>query len=106
MTQSTQETFEEHDEIIHQNILPRLRAVEEGQKELKVEMAHIARGQTQLENTIMKDGQHTRETVNKLIDHITETRTKELDTKAKIIVGVTSAIFGGGTVAAIFALFI
>lgn len=113
----------EHDEAIHQNILPRLQQVEEAQKsfntqisELQTNLAKVQSGQANLELTVMKDGQATRDLLNKFVDHFfkkeeLEVKAEEnitiakLSTKEKIIVGIVGTVGGGGgLIAGILAL--
>ena len=89
-----QETFEKvikHDELFHDEVLPRLKKVEEVQEEFRLEMAEfrveigkITASQTSLELTVMKDGQQTRDLLGKFVDHYFSTDDKKLVTKEKV----------------------
>lgn len=103
--------------IDEHKIIHRVERLERVQADMRVEIAEVKSGQKELENTVMKDGQHTRELLNKVIDFLTENKTaqennkteiklKSLDVKQQVIVGVVGAVFGGGTVATILSLFL
>ncbi|MEK5215326.1 hypothetical protein [Psychrobacillus sp. FSL H8-0487] len=89
-----QETFEKvikHDELFHDEVLPRLKKVEEVQEDFRLEMAEfrveigkITASQTSLELTVMKDGQQTRDLLGKFVDHYFSTDDKKLVTKEKV----------------------
>lgn len=114
---------EAHNEAIHGNILPRLQQVEETQKlftmqlsELQSNMQKVQTGQANLELTVMKDGQATRDLLNKFVDHFftkdkQEAQIEEritiakLSTKEKIIVGIFGAIGAGGGIIGIIEAF-
>ena len=91
---SMQETFEKvikHDELFHDEVLPRLKKVEEVQEDFRLEMAEfrveigkITASQTSLELTVMKDGQQTRDLLGKFVDHYFSTDDKKLVTKEKV----------------------
>ena len=89
-----QETFEKvikHEELFHDEVLPRLKKVEEVQEDFRLEMAEfrveigkITASQTSLELTVMKDGQQTRDLLGKFVDHYFSTDDKKLMTKEKV----------------------
>ncbi|PID03585.1 hypothetical protein CSV67_02785 [Sporosarcina sp. P2] len=126
-----------HDELIHHDIIPRLEKVEKAQmdfstqaevitgqvKEVTVQVAEIKSSQTNLELTVMKDGQETRSILNKFVDHYFATdkerlqterdvihvderiTLKRFSTREKIVLGVVGAFAGsGGILAGIAAL--
>ncbi|PIC87998.1 hypothetical protein CSV72_02285 [Sporosarcina sp. P20a] len=129
--------LERHDELIHHDIIPRLEKVEKAQldfstqaevitgqvKEVTVQVAEIKSSQTNLELTVMKDGQETRSILNKFVDHYFATdkerlqterdvihvderiTLKRFSTREKIVLGVVGAFAGsGGILAGIAAL--
>jgi chromosome segregation ATPase len=119
----SQEMLNKHDEEIHNNILPRLQAVEEAQQQfssqlgqMQLDLSKVQQGQSNLELTVMKDGQATRDLLNKFVDHFfkkdeLEVKAEEnitiakLTTREKIIVGVVGTLGGGGgLIAGILAL--
>ncbi|WP_143560357.1 hypothetical protein [Sporosarcina sp. P17b] len=139
MTQPKEELgmLERHDELIHHDIIPRLEKVEKAQmdfstqaevitgqvKEVTVQVAEIKSSQTNLELTVMKDGQETRSILNKFVDHYFATdkerlqterdvihvderiTLKRFSTREKIVLGVVGAFAGsGGILAGIAAL--
>lgn len=91
---SMQDTFKkvgEHDEIIHQGILPQLKEIKQEQNEMKQqqemlakEITKMALSQNSLELTVMKDGQQTRELLGRFVDHYFGTDDKKLITKEKV----------------------
>jgi len=123
---SMQEAFEsinEHDEVINEDILPRLREVEKIQVELKKsqeeftkEIALVRHAQSSLELTVMKDGDRTRALLERFVDHYFGTDDKKLvmrekvtlkrlSTKEKIVIGIATALGGtGGVLAGISAI--
>lgn len=129
--------LERHDELIHHDIIPRLEKVEKAQmdfstqaevitgqvKEVTVQVAEIKSSQTNLELTVMKDGQETRSILNKFVDHYFATdkerlqterdvihvderiTLKRFSTREKIVLGIVGAFAGsGGILAGIAAL--
>lgn len=104
-----------HDMIIHENILPRLKAVEDVTVAVQQEMANlktdlmgVQKGQKELEVTLLKEGQLNREIMNenkeltnKLLSHVLgkdekETQAEIDDRKAKWeILGKTFALLAG-----------
>lgn len=137
MTEEELDMLNRHDELIHHDILPRLEKVEKAQmdfstqaevitgqvKEVTVQVAEIKSSQTNLELTVMKDGQETRGILNKFVDHyfaadkerlqterdvihVDERITlKRFSTREKIVLGVVGAFAGsGGILAGIAAL--
>lgn len=116
-----QETFEKvikHEELFHDEVLPRLKKVEEVQEDFRLEMAEfrveigkITASQTSLELTVMKDGQQTRDLLGKFVDHYFSTDDKKLTTKekvtlkqlslrAKILLGLIAVLGGSGGILA------
>jgi hypothetical protein len=111
------EMLEKHEKEIHDNILPRLEAVEKAQAEFQKEVATIKtdlmgvqKGQKELELTVMKDGKETRELLKPFADHVLkqvefdaqsekELKMKKMDTREKVLTG----IFGAGGLAGIIA---
>lgn len=108
-TEEDNEMLQRHDRIINDDVLPRLKMVEDTQADFK-------RAQTSLELTVMKDGQETRSLLNRFVEHhfgidknkleINERVTmKKLSSKEKITIGIIAAIASsGGLVAAIATL--
>lgn len=88
------ETFEKviiHDELLHEDVLPRLKKVEEVQEEFKLEIAEfkleiakITASQNSLELTVMKDGQQTRDLLGRFVDHYFGTDDKKLVMSEKV----------------------
>ena len=88
------ETFEKviiHDEILHDDVLPRLKKVESVQEEFKLEIAEfkleiakITASQNSLELTVMKDGQQTRDLLGRFVDHYFGTDDKKLVMNEKV----------------------
>lgn len=109
-----EEMVKEHDKTIHENILPRLQQVEAAQEQtsrrldqLQTDLKKVQAGQSTLELTVMKDGQATRDLLNKFVEHFfkkdeAEVTSQEritiakLSTKEKIVVGIVAALGGGG----------
>lgn len=110
------DTVKTHDELIHDDILPRLKKVEEIQDEFRKEVAKISASQTSLELTVMKDGQQTRDLLGRFVDHyfgtddkklvINEKVTmKRLSRTEKVILGFFAVLGGsGGVLAGIVAI--
>lgn len=117
--------LERHDELIHHDILPRLEKVEKAQLDFSTQVQNIAEqvqgiksSQTNLELTVMKDGQETRGILNKFVDHYFETDNqrmqtqndiihkderitlKRFSTREKIVLGIVGAFAGSGGVLA------
>lgn len=113
---SMQEAFKkvgEHDVVIHEDILPRLEILEKEHLAFKQEMTSFQKGQKELELTVMKDGQQTRDLLGKFVDHyfgtddkklmINEKVTmKRLSRSEKIILGFFAILGGSGGVIAGF----
>lgn len=118
MTQTQEDInmLQRHEEIIHRDILPRLDRFEKAQLDFSNQVESIKSSQTGLELTVMKDGQETRNLLNKFVDHfigvdkdklaINERVTlKRFSSKEKITLAVIAAIAGsGGLIAAIVTL--
>lgn len=110
------DTLKEHGEIIHDNILPKLKEHDKIQMEFKQELATIRASQTSLELTVMKDGQQTRDLLGRFVDHYFGTDDKKLvmrekvtlkrlSTTEKVILGIVTALGGtGGILAGIAAV--
>lgn len=117
--------LERHDELIHHDILPRLEKVEKAQVDFSTQVQSIAgqvqeikSSQTNLELTVMKDGQETRGILNKFIDHYfavdnerlatqrdvlhkdERITLKKLSAREKIVLGIVGALAGSGGVLA------
>ena len=76
MLEDQGKTLENHDESINKldqavnnEIFPRLEILEREQLQFKQEMLNVQKGQKELELTVMKDGQQTRELLGKFVDH-------------------------------------
>lgn len=108
--------FTEHDKTIKEDILPRIEKLEHGFEMVKTDLGKVKEGQSSLELTVMKDGQQTRDLLNKFVDHFFKKEEAEigvneritiarLDKKTKIWLGIIG-IFGagGGVTAGITAL--
>ena len=109
-----QETFEKvikHDELFHEEVLPRLKKLEEVQEEFRVEIGKITASQTSLELTVMKDGQQTRDLLGRFVDHYFDTDNKklvmkekvtlkQLSLRAKILLGLIAVLGGSGGILA------
>lgn len=114
-----EKTVIEHDKVIHENILPRLKTVEDSQVafDSKIsavinDLLSVQKGQKEMELTLMKEGQLNRELMNenkeltnKLLAHVLgkdekETQAEIDDRKAKweLIGKVTVALFSGGSI--------
>lgn len=107
----------DHDHVIHENILPRLKNVEDAQLTYEQRMAQmtndllsVQKGQKELELTVMRDGKETRDLLKPFADHVLkqvefEAQTekdiaiKKMDAREKILTG----IFGAGGLAGIIA---
>ncbi|AMW99196.1 hypothetical protein [Rummeliibacillus stabekisii] len=106
--------LQQHGEVIHQDILPRLEILEKEHLVFKQEMTSIKsdlmgvqKGQKDLEVTVMKDGKETRELLKPFADHVLkqveyeaeterEIQIKKLDLKGKVTVAIYGAIGSGG----------
>lgn len=105
-----------HDQLIQEDILPRLKRVEDAQVDFTKQVESIKASQTSLELTVMKDGQETRGLLNRFVDHYLETDSvkhasnervtlKRLSSKEKVVIAVLGTIAGsGGLIAAIATL--
>lgn len=86
------ETFEKvkkNDEILHGDVLPRLKEVERLQEEVTKEMTAMRASQTSLELTVMKESQTTRQQVDKLEGTLT-TQSDNLFDIVKASLGIQS----------------
>lgn len=117
--------LERHDELIHHDILPRLEKVEKAQLDFSTQVQSISSqvqeiksSQTNLELTVMKDGQETRGILNKFIDHYfavdnerlatqrdvlhrdERITLKRFSTREKIVLGIVGAFAGSGGILA------
>lgn len=117
MIEEQGKTLEEHENAINGEILPRLEILEKEHQEFKMEvkslktdMLNVQKGQTELELTVMKDGNQTRDLLKPFADHVLkqaefeaqsekDIAIKKMDTREKIFMG----IFGTGGVAGIIA---
>lgn len=111
---SMRETFEkveEHEKLIHQDILPRLKEVEKIQEKFTKEVTAMRASQTSLELTVMKDGQQTRDLLGRFVDHYFGTDDKKLvmrekfalkrlSTTEKLVLGFFAVLGGSGGVIA------
>ena len=89
---SMRETFEkveQHEEIINVDILPRIEKIEKSQEELVKEVAAMRASQTNLELTVMKESQTTRQVVDKLEGTLT-TQSENLFEIVKSAMGIQS----------------
>lgn len=109
---------EGHDKTINENILPRLEGLEKEHLVFKQEMTALKsdivgmqKGQKELEVTVMKDGQQTRDLLGKFVDHYFGTDDKKLmmnekvtmkrlSRSEKIILGFFAILGGSGGVIA------
>ncbi|WP_342537375.1 hypothetical protein [Sporosarcina sp. FSL K6-3508] len=124
-TEEELEMLERHDELIHHNILPRLEEVEKSQlnvsaqvQEITSQVKEIKSSQTNLELTIMKDGQETRGILSRFMEHYFEVdmqkmkmksdvihkderiTLKRFSTREKIVLGIVGAFAGTGGILA------
>lgn len=117
MLEDQGKTLESHEKAINAEILPRLELLEKEQLVFKQEMTSlksdllsVQKGQTELELTVMKDGNQTRDLLKPFADHVLklaefeaqsekDIAIKKMDTREKIFMG----IFGTGGVAGIIA---
>ncbi|EGQ21299.1 hypothetical protein HMPREF9372_3336 [Sporosarcina newyorkensis 2681] len=124
-TEEELEMLNRHDELIHHDILPRLEKVEKAQLDFSTQVeaissqvSEIKSSQTNLELTVMKDGQETRGLLTKFIDHSFAVDKAKLDaqrdvihrderitlkrfsTREKIVLGIVGAFAGSGGILA------
>ncbi|MER2119194.1 MAG: hypothetical protein ABS935_02945 [Solibacillus sp.] len=110
--------IENHDKAINAEILPRLELLEKEQLVFKQEMTSlksdllsVQKGQTELELTVMKDGNQTRDLLKPFAEHVLkqvefeaqsekDIAIKKMDTREKILIG----FFGAGGIAIISAV--
>ena len=123
MLEDQGKTLENHDESINKldqavnnEIFPRLESLEREQLQFKQEMLNVQKGQKDLELTVMKDGQQTRELLGKFVDHYFGTDDKKLlmnekvtmrrlSRSEKIILGFFAILGGsGGLIAGLITL--
>lgn len=99
--------LQEHDEIIKMDIMPRLRQVEQAQVDTKYQIDKIQNSQQSLELAVLKDGQETRNILNRFMDHFFYTdkekiksdakvTLKRLSTKEKVLLAVVGSLCGAG----------
>ncbi|WP_141719897.1 hypothetical protein [Domibacillus iocasae] len=99
--------LQEHEQLIKEDILPRLKKVEDAQMEFTKQVESIKSSQTSLELTVMKDGKETRELLRPFADHYLnkvtaegqaakDIKLKRLDTREKVVIAIVSTIFGTG----------
>lgn len=124
-TEEELQMLERHDELIHHDILPRLEKVEKAQLDFSTQVeaissqvSEIKSSQTNLELTVMKDGQETRGLLTKFIDHSfavdrakleaqrdvihrdERITLKRFSTREKIVLGIVGAFAGSGGILA------
>lgn len=111
------EAIDKLDYAVNVDIFPRLESLEREQLQFKQEMLNVQKGQKELELTVMKDGQQTRELLGKFVDHYFGTDDKKLMIKEKvtmrrlsrsekIILGFFAILGGsGGVIAGLITLF-
>lgn len=117
-------TLNEHNDLIHNDILPRLGKVEDSQEGnaselqlvkaelqgVKAEVTAVRNAQSSLELTVLKDGQHTRDLLNQFVNHFFKVDGQQLESKKeitmrklskseKISIAFISMLGGGGIVA-------
>lgn len=122
--------IEEHDELIHKDIFPRLKHVEQQQHEynqqlleLKQNLANVTLSTTDLKNTVIGQGNDQKVLLNRLLDHVLVVDKDAKDIKGKVTLAKTKAdkeiaikrlstkeailvaLFSGGAVAALPSLF-
>lgn len=78
------ESINKLDQAVNNEIFPRLEILEREQLQFKQEMLNVQKGQKELELTVMKDGQQTRELLGKFVDHYFGTDDKKLMIKEKV----------------------
>lgn len=116
-------TVNEHEDLIQNNILPRLDNVENLQavntselqvvkaelQSIKAEVTAVRSAQSSLELTVLKDGAQTRDLLNRFVDHYFTSDEKAFvskdaitkqkwGTKEKVWLGVIGIFAGGGLV--------
>lgn len=84
------ETQNEHEELIKENILPRLGIMEAGHHDttakliaFEAEIKAVRNAQSSLELTVLKDGQQTRDLLNRFVDHYFKTDSKMMESREK-----------------------
>lgn len=118
---SVYKTMEEHEKLIHKDILPRLGKVENLQEEntneilgikselqsIKTEVTAVRNAQSGLELTVLKDGAQTRDLLlNRFVDHYFTAdgkafkskelvTLKKLSTKEKVWIAVITVLASG-----------
>ena len=115
------EMLDKHERLFNEDVIPRIQHLEKAQQEqkdqlqlLQTDMNQVKSGQLQLENTLMREGQATRESqdqmsklLNKFVEHYfkkdeeevkgkTAISIQRLTTREKIIVGGLTALAGSG----------
>lgn len=115
---------EQHEFLIKEDILPRLEKVESMQAEtkseiqevksevqnVKLEVTAVRNAQTSMELAILKEGQYTRDLLDKLLKHILKMEDQEVSGKQeitlrklskseKVSIAFISMLGGGGIVA-------
>lgn len=106
--------LERHEQLIHRDIIPRLEELEKAQMTFNNQVQEIKSSQTNLELTVMKDGQETRGILNKFVDHYFASDNQRLatqrdvihrderitlkrfSTREKIVLGIVGAFAGTG----------
>lgn len=78
------EAIDKLDHAVNVDIFPRLESLDREQLQFKQEMLNVQKGQKELELTVMKDGQQTRELLGKFVDHYFGTDDKKLMIKEKV----------------------
>lgn len=117
--EAEKEMLSKHEAEIHENILPRLDALEQAQaifqqevSKLTTDLMGVQKGQAQLEVTLLKEGQLNREIMtenkaltNKLLEHVLgkdekETQAEIDNTKAKweLIGKISVALVSSGSI--------
>lgn len=117
----------QHDEVINQDILPRLSQMEDRQKHyeeqaeaLKTGLLDVQMGQKDLANTVLKTNQsstdlqmQSQSMISQLLTVVagrdqsqTTVTVKKLETKEKVMIALISGLFSAGGIGAVFALFI
>lgn len=113
----------EHEDLIHNDIIPRLGRVENSQAQnedelhevkaelqgIKAEVTAVRSAQSSLELTVLKDGAQTRDLLNRFVDHYFTSDDKAFvsrdsitkqkwGTKEKVWLGFIGVFAGGGLV--------
>lgn len=111
------ESIDKLDQAVNNEIFPRLESLEREQLQFKQEMLNVQKGQKELELTVMKDGQQTRELLGRFVDHYFGTDDKKLmmnekvtmkrlSRTEKIVLGFFAILGGsGGVIAGLITLF-